>query len=65
MTKMFLHGRTEAIRTVQLESVHFVKVNFRPAHDEEIPPPLTCHSVLDFLFRSLVRRKNKRPAERV
>ena len=26
MTKTFLHGRTEAIRTVQQESVHFVKV---------------------------------------
>jgi carnitine O-acetyltransferase len=27
MTKAFLHGRTEAIRTVQPESVHFVKVS--------------------------------------
>ena len=26
MTKAFLHGRTEAIRTVQAESIHFVKV---------------------------------------
>lgn len=26
MTKAFLHGRTEAIRTVQPESVAFVKV---------------------------------------
>ena len=26
MTKAFLHGRTEAIRSVQLESVEFVKV---------------------------------------
>lgn len=26
MTKAFLHGRTEAIRTVQPESVKFVKV---------------------------------------
>jgi len=26
MTKAFLHGRTEAIRTVQPESIHFVKV---------------------------------------
>lgn len=28
MTKAFLHGRTEAIRTVQPESVDFVKVRF-------------------------------------
>lgn len=28
MTKAFLHGRTEAIRTVQPESVQFVKVSF-------------------------------------
>lgn len=28
MTKAFLHGRTEAIRTVQSESIHFVKVSF-------------------------------------
>ena len=27
MTKAFLHGRTEAIRTVQPESVTFVKVS--------------------------------------
>lgn len=27
MTKSFLHGRTEAIRTVQPESVAFVKVS--------------------------------------
>ena len=27
MTKAFLHGRTESIRTVQPESVHFVKVS--------------------------------------
>lgn len=27
MTKAFLHGRTEAIRTVQPESVQFVKVS--------------------------------------
>lgn len=27
MTKAFLHGRTEAIRTVQPESVAFVKVS--------------------------------------
>jgi Choline/Carnitine o-acyltransferase len=26
MTKSFLHGRTEAIRSVQLESVEFTKV---------------------------------------
>lgn len=30
MTKAFLHGRTEAIRSVQPESVEFIKVcNFR------------------------------------
>ena len=28
MTKAFLHGRTEAIRTVQPESIHFVKARF-------------------------------------
>ena len=27
MTKAFLHGRTEAIRTVQKESVDFTKVH--------------------------------------
>jgi len=27
MTKTFLHGRTEAIRTVQTESVQFVKAS--------------------------------------
>ena len=27
MTKAFLHGRTEAIRTVQPESVNFVKAS--------------------------------------
>ncbi len=27
MTKTYLHGRTEAIRTVQPESVHFVKAS--------------------------------------
>lgn len=30
MTKAFLHGRTEAIRTVQPESVNFVKVSPTP-----------------------------------
>jgi carnitine O-acetyltransferase len=28
MTKSFLHGRTESVRTVQPESVHFVKVRW-------------------------------------
>ncbi len=36
MTKAFLHGRTEAIRTVQSESVHFVKAR-RPLF---MVPPL-------------------------
>ena len=27
MTKTFLHGRTEAVRTVQPESVNFVKAS--------------------------------------
>jgi len=30
MTKAFLHGRTEAIRSVQPESVNFTKVKFKP-----------------------------------
>jgi len=29
MTKAFLHGRTEAIRSVQPESVEFTKVKFK------------------------------------
>ena len=32
MTKSFLHGRTEAIRTVQKESVDFIKVGFFSIH---------------------------------
>lgn len=32
MTKSFLHGRTEAIRTVQPESVAFVKVSHNNVH---------------------------------
>jgi carnitine O-acetyltransferase len=35
MTKSFLHGRTEAIRTVQPESVNFVKTFFSEATAEE------------------------------
>ncbi|KAI0261347.1 acyltransferase ChoActase/COT/CPT [Gloeopeniophorella convolvens] len=35
MTKSFLHGRTEAIRTVQPESVHFVKTFFSEASPAE------------------------------
>jgi carnitine O-acetyltransferase len=35
MTKSFLHGRTEAIRTVQLESVAFVKMFFSEAPPEQ------------------------------
>ncbi|KAI0253487.1 acyltransferase ChoActase/COT/CPT [Lactifluus subvellereus] len=35
MTKAFLHGRTEAIRTVQLESIHFVKTFFSEALPRE------------------------------
>ncbi|KAI0294234.1 acyltransferase ChoActase/COT/CPT [Multifurca ochricompacta] len=35
MTKAFLHGRTEAIRTVQSESVHFVKTFFSEASPQE------------------------------
>ncbi|KAI9445883.1 acyltransferase ChoActase/COT/CPT [Lactarius indigo] len=35
MTKTYLHGRTEAIRTVQQESVHFVKTFFSEATPEE------------------------------
>jgi carnitine O-acetyltransferase len=31
MTKAFLHGRTEAIRTVQKESVDFIKVDLFPS----------------------------------
>jgi len=32
MTKAFLHGRTEAIRSVQPESVEFTKVKFKSHH---------------------------------
>jgi len=35
MTKSFLHGRTEAIRTVQPQSVYFVKTFFSDAYPEE------------------------------
>ncbi|KAF8125069.1 acyltransferase ChoActase/COT/CPT [Boletus edulis] len=35
MTKAFLHGRTEAIRTVQPESVEFTKTFFSEASNEE------------------------------
>jgi len=35
MTKTFLHGRTEAIRTVRAESVNFVKTFFSEATAEE------------------------------
>ncbi|KAH0826289.1 hypothetical protein J3R83DRAFT_5766 [Lanmaoa asiatica] len=35
MTKGFLHGRTEAIRTVQLESVEFTKTFFSEASNEQ------------------------------
>lgn len=35
MTKAFLHGRTEAIRTVQSESIHFVKTFFSEASPQE------------------------------
>ena len=47
MTKTFLHGRTEAIRTVQEESVHFVKVSLLLM--SEGPLPLTFFRT-DFLF---------------
>ncbi|KAG8214291.1 acyltransferase ChoActase/COT/CPT [Butyriboletus roseoflavus] len=35
MTKGFLHGRTEAVRTVQPESVEFTKIFFSEASNEE------------------------------
>ena len=35
MTKAFLHGRTEAIRSVTTESVNFVKVWWADASDSE------------------------------
>jgi len=46
MTKAFLHGRTEAIRTVQPESIHFVKTFF-----SEAPP----HEKVDSLRRACER----------
>lgn len=39
MTKAFLHGRTEAIRTVQPQSVNFVKV--RSIVDDDLACDLT------------------------
>jgi hypothetical protein len=48
MTKAFLHGRTEAIRTVQPESVAFVKV--RRTRAEEIYL-VRLNFCVDFLLR--------------
>ena len=55
MTKAFLHGRTEAIRTVQPESVAFVKVWKRTTFLE-----LGAELLLGFLLRGACQRENCR-----
>jgi hypothetical protein len=63
MTKAFLHGRTEAIRTVQSESIHFVKVSLLFFN---IPLLLHCLTLIylvplvDFLLRGVTTGKDRR-----
>lgn len=47
MTKAFLHGRTEAIRTVQPESLDFVKVSELP---KVTAPPPSLNATADRVF---------------
>lgn len=47
MTKSFLHGRTEAIRTVQKESVEFTKVRLSKSH---IPTSLGSMDIVKTFF---------------
>lgn len=67
MTKAFLHGRTEAIRTVQSESIHFVNVSFLFFNT-----PLLLHCALsdidlfvDFLLRGVSAGKDSRTPSRM
>ncbi|TFY61886.1 hypothetical protein EVJ58_g4233 [Rhodofomes roseus] len=60
MTKHFLHGRTEAIRTVQPQTVSFVKVRPTPYHT-----PAPPNHILDLLLRSPSRAEDHRPPERL
>lgn len=61
MTKAFLHGRTEAIRTVQLESIHFVKA--RPSW---LTSPLlrTTQRLLTVMCRVAVSRRSSQKHRR-
>lgn len=58
MTKAFLRGRTEAIRTVQPESVTFVKVR----KGASFPEP-KAEVLLDFLLRGSCGREDHRTAQ--
>lgn len=57
MTKAFLHGRTEAIRTVQPESVEFIKVctYIVRGRDHQI----LGSRLLDVLLRGIHRREDQ------
>jgi len=68
MTKVFLHGRTEAIRTVQSESIHFVKASFLLFNTPPLSHCLTsmCRVLLvDVLLRGVTARKGRRSPARM
>jgi len=68
MTKAFLHGRTEAIRTVQSESIHFVKVSLLVFNTLPLSHCLTLTCLVplvDFLLRGVTTGKDKRSSPRM
>lgn len=62
MTKAFLHGRTEAIRTVQSECIHFVKVTLLLSHCPRLLYPVL---VVDFFLRGVTTGKDRRSPSRM
>lgn len=68
MTKAFLHGRTEAIRTVQSESVHFVKASLLLFNTPLLSHCLTLiyHVLLvNFLLRGVTTGEDRRSPPRM
>jgi carnitine O-acetyltransferase len=58
MTKAFLHGRTEAIRSVQPESVEFTKVCVYVTYCAT-----SADHLLDILLRRACRTKDRPPTQ--
>ena len=63
MTKTFYHGRTEAIRSVQPESVNFVKVC--KTLSSELDMTFTARAQVDILLRCLHSRQDQGPPHRL